>query len=58
MSYLEGILAPYSHCSILIETPMVSKAGRDNDVSIVPMGLTNSKFDQLVLYLPLHGRCK
>jgi hypothetical protein len=26
------------------------KAGRENDMSIVPMDLTNSKFDQLGLY--------
>ncbi len=32
--YLVGHLAPSSHCSILIETPLASEACRENDLSI------------------------
>ncbi len=35
--YLKGHLAPSSHCSILIETPMAGKAGYENDMSIAPI---------------------
>ncbi len=51
MRYLEGVLAPSSHSSILIVTPVASKAGRGNDLRVAPMGSTNSKFHQLRLYL-------
>ncbi len=32
--YLVGHLAPSSHCSILIVTPRLAKAGWENDLSI------------------------
>ncbi len=49
-----GVLAPSSNCSILIETPpLAGKACWENDLSVAPMGLTNSKFDQLGLYQEL-----
>jgi len=44
--YLGGVLAPSSHCSILIETPLAGKDYWENDLSIAPMGSTN----QLRLY--------
>ncbi len=37
---LKGVLAPSSHCSILIQTPMAGKAWQKNDLSIAPMDLT------------------
>ncbi len=50
IQYLGGVLAPSSHCRILIETPLVREASRENDLSIAPMGLTDLKFEQLRLY--------
>jgi hypothetical protein len=35
--HLGGHLAPSSHCSILIETPLVSEADQENDLSITPI---------------------
>ncbi len=43
------VLPPSSHCSILIKTPLASKAGQDNDLSITPMCLINL-IDQLGPY--------
>jgi hypothetical protein len=34
--YQRGHLAPSSHCSILIEITLASKAGQENDLSIAP----------------------
>ncbi len=51
ITYIGGILVPSRHCSILIETPLDGKARRVNDLSIAPIGSTNSKFNQLRLYL-------
>ncbi len=42
---LSGVLAPSSHCGILIETLLTGKAGLENDLSMAPvatMDLTNS----------------
>jgi hypothetical protein len=47
--YFRGVLATSSHCSILIETPLAGEASWENDLSVAPMGLNNSKFDQLGL---------
>jgi len=41
--YLGGHLAPSSHCSILIVTPLVSKAIQENNLSIAPNQLAHSK---------------
>jgi hypothetical protein len=38
--YLGGVIAPSSHCSILIETPLTGIGGWENDMSI-----TLNKFD-------------
>ncbi len=35
--YLGGVLAPLSHCSMLIETPLAVEAGQENDLSIAPV---------------------
>jgi hypothetical protein len=40
--YLRDVLAPSRHCSILIETPLVGNADWENDLSIVPKGLTTT----------------
>jgi hypothetical protein len=42
--YLGGVLAPSRNFSILIETPLASKASGENDMRIAPMGLTNLQF--------------
>jgi hypothetical protein len=42
---LSGVLAPSSHCGILIETLLTGKAVLENDLSMAPvatMDLTNS----------------
>jgi hypothetical protein len=49
--YLGGVLAPSSHCSILIETPLAGKASQENNLSIAAMGSNNSKFNQFGLCL-------
>ncbi len=46
-TYLTGDLAPYNHCTILIEIPLSSKADQKNDLGIAPMHLTNSQISQL-----------
>ncbi len=46
---LGAFLAPSSNCSILIETTLASKVGKENDLSLAPMGWTNLgtiKFNQ------------
>jgi hypothetical protein len=48
--HLGGILAPFSHCSILINTPVAGKAGGENVLSVAHVGSTNSKLNQLWLY--------
>ncbi len=47
--YLGDTLAPSSPSSILIETPLAREAGQENELSIAPISLTDSKFDQLRL---------
>ncbi len=42
--YLGGVLTPFSHCSIFIETSLAGEAGWENDVSIAPMDLTTVYF--------------
>jgi hypothetical protein len=52
MVRLGAFLAPSSHCSILIETTLASKAGKENDLSLAPMGLTSLgsiKFNQSLI---------
>jgi hypothetical protein len=46
--YLGSVLAPSTVASLL--RPLAIKANWENDLSTVPIGLTNSKYDQLVLF--------
>ncbi len=51
---MEGVLAPSSNCSILIEISMAGKANRENDLSIVlgaTMDLTNTIIRLILLPL-------
>jgi hypothetical protein len=56
INYLGGILAPSSHCSILLRPSMAGKASQEIDLSIAPMGAINSKFDELRIYRTGHKR--
>jgi hypothetical protein len=45
--YSEGVLDPFSHCSIFLETPLAGKAGWENDLSF-------NGFDQGILIGKYH----
>jgi len=55
IKYLRGFLAPYSHCSLLFETPLAGKTNQENDLSLAPEGSMNSLFDQFRLSQYLEG---
>ncbi len=44
--YQGDVLAPSSHCCVLIETPLGGDAGWEYFLSIASMGLTNSKLQR------------
>ncbi len=62
ISYLEGHLAPSSHCSILIEIPLASEASSENDLSKAPIAtmdanaLENLTNSDITHYKPRHLR--
>jgi hypothetical protein len=45
INYLGGILLHLIIVASLLRPSMAGKASREKDLSIVPMGSTNSKFD-------------